>query len=178
MSLNDLAKSSFSSVYDESLPPSALELRHVLLDPEAVDQFNHTFPHDSTYVPQFQYLEYIAQNITRTEWELDRHQEEERLTYERVMANDDLRDAFQPIDNVRVQKGFIPTPINLSRQTPLPQRHPPSLKKANLLHDLRDLLDHRKRANQPLPPYRALIPTRAGCPSSGLFLTKNDRKKR
>ena len=112
MSLNDLAKSSFSSVYDESLPPSALELRHILLDHKAVDQFNHTFPQDSTYLPQFQYLEYIAQNITRTEWELDRHQEEERLTYERVTANDDLRDAFQPIVHQYRQctraKGFHP----------------------------------------------------------------------
>ena len=112
MSLNDLAKSSFSSIYDESLPPSALELRHILLDHEAVDQFNCTFPHDSTYVPQFQHLEYIAQNITRTEWELDRHQEEERLTHERVMANDDLRDAFQPIVHRYRQrtraKGFHP----------------------------------------------------------------------
>ena len=112
MSLYDLAKSSFSSAYDESLPPSALELRHILLDHEAVDQLNRTFPHDSTYVPQFQYLGYIAQNITRTEWELDRHQEEERLIYEQVMTNDNLQDAFQPIVHQYRQrmhaKGFHP----------------------------------------------------------------------
>ena len=39
----------------------------------------------------------LSSNIRRTEWELDRHQEEEQLTYEQVMANDNLRDAFQPI---------------------------------------------------------------------------------
>ena len=82
MSLYNLATTSFSAVYDESLPPSAFELRHILLDHESVNQLNHTFPHDSTYIPQFQYLGYIAQNIKRTEWELDRHQEEERLLYE------------------------------------------------------------------------------------------------
>ena len=37
--------------------------------------------------------------------------------------------SYIDIDNVRVQKGFIPTPTNLFRQTPLLQRHPPSLKK-------------------------------------------------
>ena len=97
MSLYDLATTSFSISHDESLPPSALELRNILLDHKAFDQLNHTFPHDSTYVLQFQHLGYIAQNIKHTEWELDRHQEEERLIYKQVMANDNLRDAFQPI---------------------------------------------------------------------------------
>ena len=112
MSLYDLTTTSFPVSHDESLPPSALELRNILLDHEAVNQLNHTFPHDSTYVPQFQHLGYIAQNIKHTECELDRHQEEERLIYEQVMANNDLRDAFQPIvHQYRRQmhaKGFHP----------------------------------------------------------------------
>ena len=87
MSLYDLATTSFPASHDESLPPSVLELRNILLDHEAVNQLNHTFPHDSTYLPQFQYLGYIAQNIKCTEWELDRHQEEERLIYEQVMTS-------------------------------------------------------------------------------------------
>ena len=136
MSLNDLAKSSFSSVYDESLPPSALELRHILLDHKAVDQFNSTFPHDSTYVPPFQHLEYIAQNITRTEWELDQHQEEERLTYERVMANDDLRDAFQPIVHRYRQrtraKGFHPYTHQPLSTNSIPSTTPPQVSKKRI----------------------------------------------
>lgn len=71
MSLYTLATTSFPAIYDTTLPPSAFELRHILLDHESVDKLNLTFPNDSTQIAQFQYLGYIAQNIKHVEWELD-----------------------------------------------------------------------------------------------------------
>ena len=136
MSLHDLATTSFPASHDESLPPSTLELRNILLDHEAVDQLNRTFPHGSIYLPQFQHLGYIAQNITRIEWELDRHQEEERRIYEQVMTNDTLQNTLQPIVHRYRQrtraKGFHPYTNRPLSTTSTPPTTTPESQKSKL----------------------------------------------
>ena len=136
MSLHDLATTSFPASHDESLPPSTLELRNVLLDHEADDQLNRTFPHGSIYLPQLQHLGYIAQNITRIEWELDRHQEEERRIYGQVMTNDTLQNTLQPIVHRYRQrtraKGFHPYTNQPLSTTSTPPTTSPKSQKSEL----------------------------------------------
>ena len=95
MSLSTLATTSFSSAHDATLPPSAFELRHIILDQEAVEMFEHVFSEDATSMSQLRHISFVSQTIKRLEYELDCHHEEEREFYEHVMKDEDFRNPLQ-----------------------------------------------------------------------------------
>jgi hypothetical protein len=97
MSLSTLATTSFSSVHDATLPPSAFELRHVILDSEAVENINNVLIEDAMSMAQLRHIYFMSRNIKRLEQELDYHYEEEREFYEHVMKDEKFRNALQPV---------------------------------------------------------------------------------
>ena len=129
MSLSTLATTSFSSAHDADLPPSASELRNVLLDYDSVDMINHVFDNNALSLALLRHANYTAHNITRLQAELDRHEEEERNIYEHIMHDDQFRHALQPvIHGFRRRsraKGFHPYNNRPLSPTP-PPLSPPS----------------------------------------------------
>jgi hypothetical protein len=95
MSLSTLATTSFSSVHDATLPPSAFELRHIILDDEAVEKFNHVFSEDATSMSQLRHISFISQNIKQLEYDLDRHHKEEQEFYDHIMKDEAFRKPLQ-----------------------------------------------------------------------------------
>jgi hypothetical protein len=147
MSLFDLATTSFSSAHDADLPPSAFELRHVLLDHQSVDTINETID-DTTSIAQLRHVSYIAQNIIRLQWELERHQTEERDLYDHIMKHDEFRYALQPVvhDYRRRTraKGFHPY-----HNRPLSPTPPPSSSSSGSLKDQPPSPKSQKSARSP-----------------------------
>ena len=140
MSLSTLATTSFSSAHDADLPPSAFELRHVLLDHQSVETVNEVFGDDATSLSQLRHVSYIAQNIIRLQWELERHESEEQDLYKHIMKNEEFRNTLQPVvHDFRRRtrtKGFHPytnqrlshTPPPLSSSSGSSKDQPPSPK--------------------------------------------------
>lgn len=112
MSLSTLATTSFSSVHDSTLPPSAFELRHVILDPDTAEKIDHVFSEDATSLTKLRHISFVSQNIKRLAYDLDYHHEEEREFYEHVMKDKAFQNALQPIVHDYRQrtraKGFHP----------------------------------------------------------------------
>jgi hypothetical protein len=95
MSLSTLATTSFSSAHDSTLPPSAFELRHIILDSEAVEKFEHVFSEDATSMSQLRHISFVSQNIKRLEYDLDCHHKEEREFYDHIMKDEAFRNPLQ-----------------------------------------------------------------------------------
>lgn len=95
MSLSTLATTSFSSDHDATLPPSAFELRHIILDDEAVEKFNNVFSDDATSMIQLRHISFVSQNIERLQHELDRHHKEEQEFYNHIMKHEAFRNPLQ-----------------------------------------------------------------------------------
>ena len=112
MSLSKLATTSFPSIYDATLPPSAFELRHIILDPEAIEKFSNVFSEDATSMSHLRHISFVSQSIKRLEYELDCHHKEEQEFYEHVMKDDAFRKPVQHVTHDYRQrtraKGFHP----------------------------------------------------------------------
>ena len=125
-----MSPSSLNDLYSASSPmPSPQELSHLLIEPDSLHSITHKFTSKPTSTAILRHYAFLSHSIARLEEELERHQMEREVIYNRLFNNRSFQNRICPIVNeYRQIKAFRFHPYSHTSGSPsrIPATHSPS----------------------------------------------------